>query len=89
VPCYRGKHVATNKNDLKTKKQAVELIRRITPYAITPIGRTKSKWIYPFVSNHAFMEVTNCIGNRLHELGIEVKDRKAFREMEEKYFKTK
>jgi len=52
--------------DLKTKEECIEWVRKRTPFAIKPKGKAKTILIYPFTSHHSFLEVTKVIGEQIY-----------------------
>ena len=52
--------------DLKTKEECIEWVRKRTPFAIKPKGKAKTTLIYPFTSHHSFLEVTKVIGEQIY-----------------------
>ena len=52
--------------DLKTKEECIEWVRKRTPFAIKPKGKAKTILIYPFTSHYSFLEVTKGIGEQIY-----------------------
>ena len=51
----------------KSEKEAIEWVKDITPFVITPKRKSKSKYVSPFTSVNAFEVVTDIIGKSIYE----------------------
>ena len=49
----------------KTEEDAIEWVRFNIPFAVLPKGKAKTKFIYPFKSYHAQMQIVEYLGKAL------------------------
>jgi hypothetical protein len=50
---------------LENEQQAIEWVRRITPFAVKPTKKAKTTFVSPFTSKNAYLVVTEEIGKSL------------------------
>jgi hypothetical protein len=50
---------------LENEQQAIEWVRRITPFAVKPTKKAKTTFVSPFTSRNAYIIVTEEIGKSL------------------------
>ena len=54
--------------NFRTEQEAIDWAEMNTPFAIKPIRESKTIFVNPFTSQHAFRQVTEHLGKRLFEL---------------------